>query len=280
MKLPTFLVIGTMKGGTTSLHLYLREHPQIFMSRRKELAFFGDEEMQSQGLDLYASHFADAQPHEIARGESSPHYTSYPARSDVPESIVAALGRVPLIYLVRDPIDRIVSHYHQLLGKGHESRTLNEAVLIDPDYINRSSYAMQLDQYMDHFSRDDILVLKSEDLMNDRRQALKRVFAHVGVDPDWYDPVYDWRHHVTKRKRLPRAHVERFRNTSPYRKLSEISPRALKTALTRLNVVSTPVVRRGGLDPAVRGELVRRLLPDLTRLTAYMDPSFDAWGLL
>jgi hypothetical protein len=102
--LPTFIVIGAMKAGTTSLYHYLREHPQIFMPKAKELDFFAVETTWRRGIDWYAEQFAGAGGDEIARGEASTAYSKYPHYPNVPERIARAIPGCQLIYVVRLPL--------------------------------------------------------------------------------------------------------------------------------------------------------------------------------
>ena len=117
--LPNLVVIGGLKCGTTSLHHYLNLHPQIAMSRPKELNFFVDELNWELGPDWYASHFsADA----AVRGESSPHYTNRPRFEGVAGRMHGLLGEARVAYVVRYPIDRLLSHYLHNVGGAEVAR--------------------------------------------------------------------------------------------------------------------------------------------------------------
>ena len=106
--LPTFITIGAMKCGTHSLHQYLDLHPEIAMSQRKELNFFLTEAKFAQGLEWYSAQIAG---NGTARGESSPNYSKCHMFPGVAERMHATLPDIKLIYLVRDPVERAVSHY-------------------------------------------------------------------------------------------------------------------------------------------------------------------------
>src|SRR2546421_11902695 len=110
--LPNLLIIGARKGGTTSLHKYLALHPQIFMSKQKELSFFDERIRWQLGLEWYKSNF-DAS--YLINGEASPQYARYPRTLGVPEKIKSVLGSPKLIYAIRDPVDRILSDYTQMV---------------------------------------------------------------------------------------------------------------------------------------------------------------------
>jgi sulfotransferase family protein len=178
--LPNLVVIGGLKCGTTSLHHYLNLHPEIHMSRPKELNFFVEELNWSLGTAWYASHFAAAAP---VRGESSPHYTNRPRFQGVAERMRSVVPDARLIYMVRDPIDRMLSHYVHNLGGGYDNRPLAEA-LADPDtaYVIRSRYFLQLEPYLDAFGPEQIEIVAREELKRDREGTLQRIFGFLGVD--------------------------------------------------------------------------------------------------
>lgn len=179
--LPNLIVIGGLKCGTTSLHHYLNLHPEIAMSRPKELNFFVAELNWELGPDWYASHFDRAAP---VRGETSPHYTNLPRFQGVAERMRETLGAdARLIYMVREPLERILSHYLHNVGGAYETRPLEQA-LADPEnaYVARSRYAMQLGPYLEAFERDRVLIVANEDLAARRDQTVRRVFEFCGVD--------------------------------------------------------------------------------------------------
>jgi hypothetical protein len=174
-------VIGGLKCGTTSLHHYLNLHPEVQMSRPKELNFFVAELNWPLGADWYASHF-DAGAR--VRGESSPHYTNRPRFEGVAERMRSVLGDARLIYMVRDPIDRMLSHYLHNVGGGYEDRPLAEA-FADPQsaYVQRSRYFFQLEPYLEAFGGERIAIVVREELKRDRRGTMAGAFAFSGVDP-------------------------------------------------------------------------------------------------
>src|SRR4051812_34415375 len=170
-----------MKAGTTSLHSYLAAHPDVFMAERKELDFFLDDGNWTRGVQWYRDQFAAGRDAR-ARGEVSPSYTKFPAVPHVPERIARVLPEAGLVYLVRDPIERMCSHWRQNAIYEGESRRLDVALVEDPHYLACSRYSLQLDQYVEHFARARILVVTSELLRDDRATTMARVLEFVGVD--------------------------------------------------------------------------------------------------
>lgn len=216
--LPTFLIVGGMKCGTTALHRYLDLHPDVCTSEPKELNFFfGDDPSGDwvdgnrwRGTDWYARHFDAAVP---ARGESSPGYTS-PARPYVPDRIATLLPDVRLIYLTRDPLERAVSQYLHHRRDGTEQRPIGEA-LLDPDsqYVARSRHGERIEPYLERFGADRVAVVDHRELLHRRGRVLARLFRFLGVDPGFRSPAFDDRHNTAPRghPRLDRSLRRRFR---------------------------------------------------------------------
>jgi hypothetical protein len=257
--LPNLIIIGGQKCGTTSLHMYLAAHPEISMSTEKELNFFTSWGLRA-GLDWYESQFGAAP----VRGESSPAYTAWPHHPDVPEAIHRALPDVKLIYLVRDPVDRILSEYLHKAGHGLESRPL-EAVVQDDDfeespYVAKSRYAMQLERYLRLFERSQLLVLTQEELLGDRRGTVRTVFRFLGVDDSFVSPRFLRRYNQARDWRGAEAAERRARallGDERYERLAADLPR-----------IVTRVSRRALLRPIARPELSAELHDRLVALLA------------
>ena len=182
--LPNLLVVGAAKAGTTSMHHYLHQHPEVSMTALKELMFFVDPDCHNR-LDEYSRHFDTSAQ---VRGESSPQYTFYPYRDGVAERIYTFLPDVKLIYLVRDPLDRVVAHWAEFYADEIEHRSMTDA-LSDFDnpsnrYVCPSKYASQLDEYLRYFPLERILVIDQYDLRHNRDEAMRRAFTFLDVEPD------------------------------------------------------------------------------------------------
>jgi hypothetical protein len=191
--LPTFFIIGAAKAGTTSLHFYLDQHPEIQMSAVKEPHFFAGPE---NGLPFPPERIDDAGEYDRlfdasfpVRGEASPSYSNAPLRSGVPGRIKERVPDAKFIYLVRDPIERTLSHYRHAYASGRERRTLAEAVaeIDDPrSYLAcHSLYGRQLELYLDEFPLASTMVVDQRRLRDDREAVLRDVFAFLEVAPDF-----------------------------------------------------------------------------------------------
>jgi hypothetical protein len=205
MTLPNFLIIGAMKSGTSSLHQYLRTHPQIFMPARKELHFFTAEQLPWQAglqslnieaaqthpiLQLYSQFFNDAVA-QIAIGEATTTYLHHPP---VAQRIYQYLPKMKLICILRNPIDRAYSHFHHQLRRGEESRlTFQEILHSDPmqcseGYIRLGYYHRYLSHYSVQFPSDQIKILLFEDLLHNQAQSLNQILDFLEVERQQPNP--------------------------------------------------------------------------------------------
>lgn len=275
--LPNLIVIGAAKCGTTSLHEYLDEHPQISMSREKELHFFVDQKNWGRGLAWYESQFDPSAP---VRGESSPGYSAFPLYRGVPERMADTIPDAKLVYLVRDPVERIVSHYTHRTVNWPEMATLEEA-LAEPHLrewlVTPSRYWLQLERYLARFPAEQILVVDTDDLRASRVEVLARILAFLGVDPSFRSPEFERTHNaatgLVRRNRAGEAVsklLERTLGPSRSQMLRERAPRPLKAPF---RYEAGPVV----LPETVRAELEEELRDDVVRLRAHTGLAFAGW---
>ncbi len=204
--LPSFVTIGAMKCATSTLHVYLAQHPQICMSAVKELNFFCDPATYARGPAWYASQFADDRP--IA-GESSPRYSKRHLVPETASRIAKLLPEARLVYLVRDPVARFVSNYIHLLSTGLEYRPLekllNAGDAMGEIVLNNGRYLYQLEAYLEHFPPERILVVRTEDLASDPAQTLHTVLSFLGADPALMPALSERRLNPGRERRMPRA---------------------------------------------------------------------------
>jgi Sulfotransferase domain len=276
--LPNLVIIGAMKAGTTSLHSYLDLHPQIFMSRIKELNFFVEGENWLRGLEWYKSNFD--RPAQII-GESSPNYTKYPFFKGVAQRMHRAIPDAKLIYIVRDPMKRIVSHYIHRVADGLEKRSFAEALADDwhtNHVISSSQYYRQLEQYLNYYSPERILVISLEDLARDRTNTLQSVFRFLEVDPDFQHEDFSQVLHSSGAKLKVLTPLGARLSTVPGGKLMQSAlfrivggARASQWLYRR---IEQPV-----LDESLRQKLVDFLAEDVAKLTAFTGRAFPDWSL-
>ncbi len=273
--LPNLVVIGAQKCGTSGLHYQLSLHPEIWMSRPKELNFFIEERNWFRGQDWYR-HYFDARAK--VRGESSPNYTAYPQHLGVPERMRSVVPDAKLVYVVRDPLERIAAHwvhnYAKRREKGDLAATLTHA---KASYVARSQYHMQLQQFLAQYPFEQILVIEQEELRSAPLETLRRVFEFTGVDPGFTHPHFGAQRHETSRKtRASRLAVrlERLSGSRAGRLVPKNLWLAIDERVSRRRPIERPDVRA-----AVGPEVVRVLREDAEQLRELTGRRFARWSI-
>lgn len=201
--LPDFLIVGTQKGGTTSLFNYLIQHPQVLSPLRKELKFFDSNFFR--GLSWYRAHFplkSKLRAAQALTGEASPYYMYHPT---APERIQSALPSVKIIAILRNPVDRAYSHYQHMVRVGREDLSFEQALEAEPErlageaekiaadpaypqyrhiqysYLERGRYVDQVQKLSRLFPKENILILKSEDLYTEPANIMSATFTFLGL---------------------------------------------------------------------------------------------------
>lgn len=283
-----------MKAGTTSLYHYLRGHPEIFMSKIKELDFFVYEINWERGFDWYRRQFSGAGPDMVAVGEASTNYAKYPRYSGVPSRIAESLPGVRLIYVIRHPIERMRSHYRHSVALGVERDPIHKALLENPVYRNYSQYGLQIEQYLQHFPREQLLIITSEELRHARTSTMQRVYAFIGVDKSVIPSSLEREYYKTDERRTYSPLIGSARRT--IKKRLPASKRAKELVDSLGNRQRTLLGRqwRGSLGLSVGGKadaatadlsedltsrLNQYLKEDVELLRSYMPSDFDGWGI-
>ena len=270
--LPNFLLIGAAKAGTTSLYHYLRVHPQVFMSQTKELNFFVENDGWVKGTSWYERQF-DAAAGAVAVGEASPNYTKYPLFPGVPERIAKLIPEARLIYLVRHPVERFRSGYLDEVRRGRQRNPIESTLASNPGYLAASRYAMQIEQYLQYFPRDQLLVITSEDLKRRRAATMRVVHSFLGVD-DLAPPTLDDEFNRTEGQRMLRPLARRVRRLPGARAVARLAPGPSKWIGTR------PMdPDRAELSAAFERRLRALLRDDVRQLRGYLGEDFDGWGI-
>lgn len=179
-----FMIIGAQKCGTTGLAKQLAEHPEVAFCRIKEPAFFNRTEDWRSGLDGYHALY-DPAPGRLC-GEGSTMYTFFPEWPRTAERLHAYNPELKLIYIMREPVARMESHYAHRLGHKRSSGPPEAEVLSRPFYVNRSRYAVQLRPYLELFGRERILLLVFEEYIAAPEATLSQVAEFLGISPDGF----------------------------------------------------------------------------------------------
>lgn len=236
--LPNFLVIGAQKAGTTSLFHYICQHPDVFVNKSKEIHFF--DRYCDFGTDWYRSHFpllGNFLP-KCRIGEATPYYLCHP---HAPRCISELLPTAKLIVILRNPVERAISHYFHEVKKGREKLSILEALQKEEErcavewekmvdnmsytsrthqsfsYKQRGIYIEQLRRYWSFFPEQQILVLQSSKLFTDPHAVLCQVFKFLEINPDAIIPDVTVQNANPKKKVVsPEAYTYLNQFFSPY----------------------------------------------------------------
>lgn len=292
--MPNFLVIGAAKAGTTALYHYLSQHPDIYMSKTKEIRFFPFEDeipnLCGPGdlIDSFITKiedyraFFEAAAGYPARGESSPLYLYY-ARAA--ERIHHHIPDVKLIVILRHPADRAYSHYMMLRRDGFEHLSFPAALAAEDQrvadgwghrwhYRRRGFYAAQLQPYFDLFKREQLKIYLHEDLTSDTLVVLQDIFRFLDVD-DAFVPDTSIRHNESRLPKSPALHsflVESRTTKNLLKPLVSFKLRQrIKGALNRRNLVKPP------LDEELRRHLMDGYREDIIKLQGMLQRDLSDW---
>ena len=181
--LPEFLIIGAMKCGTTTLYRDLMAQSRIYFPIDKEpgilyMPYKEDKEVIGAYKDIY-KHKNRGQ----LAGDASTIYTKLPDYKGIPHRARRLLGRdLKLIYIIRDPIKRIISHHHHDYQLGKAGDDINIEVYREKKYISYSSYYKQLRAWLEYFDKKNIYIMVFEEYIEDREKHLKKIIEFLGLE--------------------------------------------------------------------------------------------------
>lgn len=271
-RLPTFLVIGAMRSGTTTLARSLSSHPEVFIPEEKEIHYF--DQNFDKPIEWYRGRFeaADGLP---AVGEATPTYMYEP---EGPERMAGVVPDARLVAILRNPIDRAYSHYWHERNLRREDLSFREALSAEPDrtatdevlprlrfaYLDRSRYLPQLQRVCAHFPRDRLHVLVLEEFEQDPSGHFQRLCRFLGVADTFSPPDLGrvFNRFASHRSARLRAWTKRL-PWKPARRL-----------VGRLNI-------RGfeypPMEPGLRRELLSKFAEDNAALAAWLERDLSAW---
>ncbi len=278
------LIIGTMKGGTTSLFNYLARHPQISPCIEKEPSFFSEKAKLTLGYDYYQSLWNfDPTVHKIAL-EASTSYT----RATHPYYIKAAENiyrysidnkiNFKFIYILRNPLDRIESHYTHGRAWGYGETKQDLAEEINPEVIETTKYAMQIEEYYRRFPADSIMLLNFEDLKQQPELILTKICRFLEIDDSYNFKDLNTVHNRGKARttiKLPGWY--KIRRTDYVRAISDSIP--IKTKKIFRNCFGRQVNEPVQLSPKQKKLVLSELQTDLEKLRSQYGFDISQWNL-
>jgi hypothetical protein len=287
---PNLFIVGSMKSGTSTLHALLKRHPAIFMSEPKEPAFFiapdarpagnifGDAS-DEEALRIYLDLFRAARGFSYA-GEASTWYTKRPRCGCAAEAIYRFNPSARIIYIMRDPIERTLSHYWWICRWMHETRGPLEAIAEDPHYRDCSYYAMQIRPYLERFGRNQVSILTLEELEHDPRGEAALLFRWLGLEADLPDCSAAIRENATPEVIFQKRSgmLVALQQSKPYRAVRRLIPKPVRDLADKLN--ERPVDRTQADLTAVKAFLRPVQQAETAELADLFDREFPQWTTL
>lgn len=300
MTMPNFLIIGAAKSGTSSLHFYLAQHPEIFMTPEKQTYFFayensepdfhgpGDQQEMTRhlitNLQDYQAKF-DGVTDEKAIGEAC---SVYLYDQQAPLTIKHHVPDVKQIIILRNPAERAYSSFMQMIRDGYETTSdfgqalQYENIRIKQDwrhlwhYRERGYYHAQIQHYLRHFDRSQFRFYLFEDLKTDPQKLMKDIFQFLGVD-DSFVPDMSGRYNSSG---IPRSRMMLrliMRPNTLKTMMKPLLPRKLRLAVKTFFTTSRWSLRRPSMEPEVRQDLIESYRDDILKLQDFLGRDLSAW---
>lgn len=202
MSLPDFLIVGAMKCGTSTLAAQLAAQDGVFMSTPKEPNFFSDEEIWARGEDWYRGLFAGAAPGDL-KGEASTHYTKLPTHPETLERMATLLELPRIVYMIRNPVERTVSHYIHEWTQGEMDGDPVSAFARHPELVAYGRYGMQIEPYVGRFGAGNVFLTSLEQIKAGPQAELDRIGAFLGRRLSWREDLGAQNVSAERSRRLP-----------------------------------------------------------------------------
>ncbi len=296
--LPTFLILGAMKSGTTALYAMLDAHPEVYMSPVKEPNFFAfagrDLDFQApidqrpDGInntsitdrDAYEALFEAARRAQ-ARGEASHTSLYWP---DAAANVERLIPEARLVAILRDPVERAYSEYMHFRRDGDEPFSSFEAALEAEEerirdrwalgrYVDRGRYDEQLERYFERFDREQIRVFLHKDLQEAPDELARSLFSHIGVDPA-VEGVVDRRVNKSGIPENPWMHRV-LTGLQPIREA--LAPVIPETVVDWANALKNRNLQKPEMDPATRQHVRSLFRPHVERLEEMIERDLSHW---
>lgn len=289
---PNLFIIGAMKSGTTYLHELLSTHPQIFMSLVKEPCYFvHPKELKRRWPEMWKNMYWKSEENYLKLfngpdntpivGESSAEYTNYPLLSGIPERIQRFNPDSRFIYILRDPIERTISHYWMYINYYALEIDPSEAIRKRPELIAISNYTMQLKQFLQFFNIDKIFVTTFEELTSNPKNSYQQILAWLNVDNTYIPDNLNTPKNVSSykiRKQSALGLLFKFQNSKVWDKIGGFFPSWFTSFGSRLAV---SYYDKNQTPMEDFKEMLRPIyLPQVDELSNILNRDFSIWKTL
>lgn len=274
MPLPRLLIIGAMKAGTTSLYMDVASHRDAYLAQDKEPhALCDDRILTADGLAAYQAIYAGA-PADALCCDASTGYAKRPDFEGVPERALKVLPEdFRVVYVIRNPIARIISQHHHEFFHGLAGPSIDEEVRRHPRYIQYSQYSYQLAPWIQAIGKERVRVVGFERYVDSRSETLKDLFAFLGLSCDEEVIRHGKVYNRSQGKPVKNAYWRKVRESDAYRRfIRPLTPLKLRLALQ--HAILPKAVQE--LSPPSRNTLeylASELKGDLASLSTLLSPA-------
>jgi len=293
--LPNFLIVGTAKAATTTIHEYLKQHPDIYMTEWKEPSFFTFKGKTQTSyttdrpvkfvteLNEYKSLFAKGEFKKI-RGESStPYLYFYKKTIDNIKETIPDYNKIKILIVLRNPIDRAFSQYMMKVRDLVENMSFKEAIEnenkrkeenahFDFFYIDRGLYFEQVKAYLENFN--DVKVILYDDFISNDLGVLSEITSFLELKRMKFKKIS--KQNVSGRPKV--KVISRLLKQNPIKRiLSRIIPKRLKIEIT--SFILSKNLKKEKMDEEIREELIEFYREDINKLEKLLDKNLSRWLL-
>ncbi|MBL4884096.1 MAG: sulfotransferase [Planctomycetaceae bacterium] len=278
MTLPNFFIIGAMKSATTSICDLLSRHPECFIVEPKEPEFFSDDKEYGKGVESYESLFSEVTSQKMI-GDGSTGYSKHQLFPNAATRIHSLVPEAKLIYVCRDPVKRIESHWMHSVRCGLDpnidfASTVSEQ---DSHYINVSLYWHQLQVYRALFPDTQILILFYEDFVSEPEKVLQQCYTFLGISDSYHDSTSHVPRHVSLGSRVDKPIIGRIQKLNAIRSIFSCLPRPLRNFIKR--PFQHEVTSRPEWTQAALSNVLEQIVPDSKQLLTWAGKPEDFWPL-
>lgn len=258
---PDFFVIGAQKCGTTSLYADLQLHPDIQLTDKESSILLKGPERARMA---YARAFDPAGPRR--RGEVATTYAMRPMNAGAVDVAHALNPSARIVYIMRHPVARVISHHHHLLAQGLVDPDIERALATTPSLVDNSRYATQVSPWLERFGPDRVWLMRLESYAGDRAAVTRDLFTFLGVSPDAVE-IPDVAHNSSESKLVATGLKRRVLSSTTYReRIRPLVPQGLRNRVAG-RVLSAAPPRPPGPSAATRAWLTQELSPEVRRLS-------------
>ncbi len=268
-----FMIIGAAKCGTTSLANGLSDHPEVCFSEEKEPEFFSAHTDWAKKLNGYHALYKPYNGQKL--GEGSTNYTMHPEFPNTHKRLHEYNPNLKLIYIMRDPIKRMESHFAHNYVRGRIEKPMEEEVLGNPSFITRSSYHMQISPYIEQFGRENVLLIVFEEYVRNPKEAFIQMATFIGLDTNYYEQKEDYSQKNQTANRKILVDGGKGKIFKPLKKIRRFIPESIVNAGLRL--FGSSIEKNPEFPETLKAELYRKIKGEVEKTEKLLGKKLSVW---